>query len=145
MKNVDIYIKDAWTGCFKGTGKAVALAVYEDTTGREHKIYTQASVKQESRDRLQLATLVKGLELLKTRCSVGIYVDNELLKNAINRKWCWNWQQNGWKNAKGKKVKNADIWEQLVPLLDEHMVIAMGYIARYEPDIEKALEECSEN
>ena len=140
MKKVDIYIKDRWNGGFKGDGKAVALIVYEDTIGIEHKKQVMVEVKHESRDRLQMMAMTKALHVLKERCSVGIYIDNELLKNAIGREWCRNWQKNDWKNAKGKDVKNADIWMILVPLLDKHEVGVMGYIARYEPDMEKALE-----
>ena len=35
--------------------------------------------------------------------------------------WARQWQKNGWRNAKGKAVKNADLWQKVLEQLDTHL------------------------
>lgn len=45
--------------------------------------------------------------------SVEIYTDENLVESAFKNKWIESWNENGWKNAKGKDVSNAETWQQL--------------------------------
>ena len=63
---------------------------------------------------------------LKKPCQVHLYTDSRYVSDAINKGWLENWQARGWRKAaakgRGKPVLNADLWQQLVPLLDKHEV-----------------------
>ena len=41
--------------------------------------------------------------------SVEIFTDEGLVESAFRNKWIENWNESGWKNAKGKDVANAEI------------------------------------
>lgn len=49
--------------------------------------------------------------------SVEIYTDENLVESAFKNKWIENWNENGWKNAKGKDVSNAETWQQLYEIM----------------------------
>lgn len=141
MTQVDIYIKVKWTGSMRGTGRAAGIIVCTDREGKEHHKVVTTNVQDSTRERLQLQAITKALHSLNRPCSVGIYVNNEHIRNVQDHKWYRDWQKNGWKNKRGKEIKNGDVWRILAPLLETHEVGIMGYIGRYEPELEKALEE----
>lgn len=49
--------------------------------------------------------------------SVEIFTDEGLVESAFRNKWIENWNESGWKNAKGKDVANAEIWQQLYEIM----------------------------
>lgn len=141
MDNVDIYIKEKWTGRMRGSGKAAAIIVFTDRASIEHKKTVTVEIKDSTKDRLQLMAVTKALNELKRECSVGIYINNPLFRRAIENGWAITWKENGWRKRNGKQVANEDVWKLLYPLLDKHIVGVMGYIARYDPELEKELED----
>jgi ribonuclease HI len=42
--------------------------------------------------------------------------------NSISKGWAARWRANGWKRNKKDKAVNADLWEQLLDLIDKHEV-----------------------
>ena len=42
--------------------------------------------------------------------------------NAINQNWLEGWKNNGWKNSNKEPVKNIELWQQLVDLLNVYNV-----------------------
>ncbi len=140
MNCVDIYIKQEWHGGFRGAGEAAALMLFVDRKGQEHKKVVTVSVRDGTRDRLQLMALIKAMHSLKGSCAVGVYVDNRLIRYAIENNWIRQWRENNWINKRGQAVKNADLWSILLKLIEIHSIGVMGYIARYEPELEKALK-----
>jgi ribonuclease HI len=62
-----------------------------------------------------------ALEALREPCKVELYSDSQYLVNAINEGWLANWQRRGWRRKEGE-VKNIDLWQRLVPLLETHEV-----------------------
>ncbi len=74
-------------------------------------------------NRMELFAALKGLQALKEPCRVELYTDSKYLANAITNKWLAGWQKNNWKTAAKKPVKNRDLWESLLPLLEQHDVV----------------------
>ncbi|KYP82077.1 ribonuclease HI [Ferroacidibacillus organovorans] len=72
--------------------------------------------------RMEILAAVEGLKALKKPCEVALHSDSAYLINCINEKWYVKWRKNGWVNSKKEAVKNRDLWEQLLPLLDVHHV-----------------------
>ena len=70
----------------------------------------------------EIQELHKGLSALKFKCSVKVYSDSAYVVNAFQNGWLKDWIKNGWKTADKKPVKNTDLWQQLVSLLEEHLV-----------------------
>lgn len=73
-------------------------------------------------NRMELLAVINGLKALKEPCEVDIFSDSAYVVNAFKEKWIISWQQNAWKTANKKEVKNVDLWQELVELLNVHKV-----------------------
>lgn len=70
-------------------------------------------------NRMELMGVIEALKKLKKSCEVQIYSDSSYVVDAINKNWLNNWQNNNWR---GGTIKNIDLWQQLIPLLEKHQV-----------------------
>ena len=71
---------------------------------------------------MELTAVIRGLQALKEPCEVKLYSDSNYVVQAINEGWLYGWRKNGWKNAEKKPVKNVELWQELLPLLQKHKV-----------------------
>jgi ribonuclease HI len=69
---------------------------------------------------MELLGIIKGLHALRARVSITIYSDSAYVVNAFLQRWLYGWQQNGWRTASKKPVKNVDLWQQLLAALQPH-------------------------
>lgn len=72
-------------------------------------------------NRMELMAPIKALGALKKPCKVTIVTDSKYVKDGITT-WIHNWKKNGWRNAKKKPVKNADLWQALDEATNGHEV-----------------------
>ena len=73
-------------------------------------------------NRMEILAAIMGLAMLKEPCKVTLYSDSKYLTDAINKRWLLGWQKNGWKNSKKEKVKNRELFEELIRLIRIHDV-----------------------
>ncbi|HCO12238.1 MAG TPA: ribonuclease HI [Desulfonauticus sp.] len=73
-------------------------------------------------NRMELEAVITGLEALKTTCEVEVFTDSQYVAKALNEGWLEKWQKNNWKNSAKKPVKNQDLWQRLLPLLEKHQI-----------------------
>lgn len=73
-------------------------------------------------NRMELIAVIEALSALKEPCEVRLTTDSKYVCEAINQKWVYSWQKNGWRKADKKPALNVDLWEALLPLLDKHDV-----------------------
>jgi len=67
---------------------------------------------------MELLACIKALENIRTNhIPIKIYSDSTYVVNGMNE-WRFNWQTNGWKSSKNK-VKNRELWEQLISLSEK--------------------------
>ncbi len=78
--------------------------------------------KDTTNNRMELTAVIKALSALKEPCDVRLTTDSKYVCEAINQKWVYSWQKNGWRKADKKPALNVDLWEQLLPLLETHDV-----------------------
>lgn len=71
-------------------------------------------------NKMELTALIKGLEALNKKCKVDIYTDSKYIYDAINKRWIDKWKQNKWKTSSKTDVKNRELWEKLIELLNKH-------------------------
>jgi len=116
MKNVEIYTDGACSGN-PGPGGFCAILSYL----KKEKIVS-GNEANTTNNRMELRGAIEGLNALKEACKVKLYTDSAYVSNAINNKWLYDWQLNGWKNSQKKEVLNKDLWEQLLDLLTKHTV-----------------------
>ncbi len=73
-------------------------------------------------NRMELSGVIAALSALKKPCDVILTTDSKYVCDSITKGWARSWQKNGWKKADKKPALNADLWEQLLKLLDTHNV-----------------------
>ena len=116
MKKVQIYTDGACSGNPGPGGYGVVLL---------HKGYRKelsGGESQTTNNRMEMLAAIIGLEALKERCEVELFSDSKYLVDAINQGWAIRWQQNNWMRNKKDPALNTDLWERLLPLLEQHQV-----------------------
>lgn len=73
-------------------------------------------------NRMELLAVISGLNALKRPCEVTIVTDSQYVMKAFKEGWLDKWQENGWKTADRKPVKNQELWEELLAAVDRHTV-----------------------
>ncbi len=116
MKNVEIYTDGACSGN-PGKGGWAAVLVYK---GTEKEI--SGGEKETTNNRMELTAVIEALKCLKEPCNVTLTTDSKYVCDAINKRWVFSWEKNGWKKADKKPALNVDLWEQLLDILDKHNV-----------------------
>ena len=77
--------------------------------------------RETTNNRMELMAAIKGLEALKRPAKVALTTDSSYVKDGIT-KWIGNWKKNGWRTAAKKPVKNADLWQRLERVVDQHEI-----------------------
>ncbi len=116
MKKVVLYTDGACSGN-PGPGGYGAVLIYG---GVEKEIF--GGEKSTTNNKMEMMAVIKGLEALKEPCEVEVYSDSAYIVNAIEQGWIDSWKKNGWKKADKKPVKNVDLWERLLELMEKHSV-----------------------
>lgn len=116
MKKVTLYTDGACSGN-PGPGGYGAILIYN---GVEKEV--AGGEKNTTNNKMEMMAVIKGLEMLKEPCEVDVYSDSAYVVNSIEKGWIYSWKKNGWKKADKKPVKNVDLWERLLELMDMHKV-----------------------
>lgn len=119
--NVRIFIESTWKGPARRDGVAMWLIEYIKTNGepdtREGFIHLEDGTEAAG----CLMALINAFCKLKKPCSALVFTGCEHIINTCTNHWQVQWQKNGWKNAKGKTVKNAELWELLIEKTEPHV------------------------
>ena len=73
-------------------------------------------------NRMELTAVIRALSILKERCKVTIYTDSQYVVNGIQLGWAKSWRANGWRKKDNKPALNAELWSELLDLLEQHEV-----------------------
>ncbi len=73
-------------------------------------------------NRMELMGVIKGLEKLKTKSEVRVFSDSRYLIDGIEKGWAKKWKANNWFRTKNEKALNADLWDRLLTLVEQHDV-----------------------
>lgn len=70
-------------------------------------------------NRMELMAVIQALKALKRRCDVVVHTDSQYVMKGMCE-WMVNWKRRGWRTADKKPVKNADLWQELDALGEQH-------------------------
>ena len=74
-------------------------------------------------NRMEMTALLQAFKAItKPGQTIEVYSDSSYLMDCFRKKWYTSWVANGWKTAQKKPVENRDLWEQLLPFLNEHEI-----------------------
>lgn len=121
MKNVILYTDGACSGN-PGPGGYGIVLLFTDSQGNTYRKEMSGAEPQTTNNRMEIMGVIKGLEALKEPCKVILYSDSRYVVDAIEKNWAVKWRGNNWMRNKNEKALNADLWEQLLDLLDTHKV-----------------------
>lgn len=99
--------------------KYLAKVNFEDRQGTVHS----RSISEERTATVNgnyLEALFKAFEILNRPCMVTVYCSSDFIVACFQNGWVTNWEKAGWKNAKGKEVKNAEQWKYLREMMAPH-------------------------
>jgi len=116
MKKVTLYTDGACSGNPGPGGYGVIL---------EHGKHTKelsAGFRDTTNNRMEMMAVIAGLSALKEPCEVTVVSDSRYVVDAVEKGWARKWQANGWMRTKKEKARNADLWRQLLRLLEKHRV-----------------------
>ena len=119
MDTIDIYTDGGCHG-ISGIGGWAAI-IYSGPKPTEISGHETNTTNQ----KMELRAAIEGLGYLEQPSQVRLYSDSAYLTNGMKQRWYLNWEQNGWKTANKKPVKNADLWKELVELSQFHIVTWM--------------------
>lgn len=116
MNKVTIYTDGACSGN-PGAGGWAAVLAYG---GKTKEI--SGFEPQTTNNRMELRAVIEALAAVKLGFACEIYSDSAYVVNAVNNKWLTSWQQNEWRTADNKPVKNMDLWQQLAQELNRRTI-----------------------
>ena len=116
MKHVDIYTDGACRGN-PGKGGWGAILIYGST---EKEL--SGGERETTNNRMELTAVISALSALRERCEVTLTSDSKYVIDAVTKGWAVSWRQKGWRKADKSPALNADLWETLLGLLDQHEV-----------------------
>ena len=121
MQSVTMYACGSCLGN-PGPGGWFCILVYKSTNGTEVKRHLGDGNNLTTHNRMELMSVISGLEFLKYPCKVTIYTNSPLIANAVHKKWLHKWEKTGWKNASNEPVKNVDLWKRLLAAIMRNQV-----------------------
>lgn len=97
----------------------ISLIEYKTKKGPATKQWIR-KMENITQHQVELEGLRVALASLKKPCALSIYADSGYLEQAFNNRWVDKWRENGWKNAHGKEIANAQKWQETLNLLLMH-------------------------
>lgn len=114
-KHVTIYTDGACKGN-PGRGGWGAILIYKH---HEKEIY--GGEPHTTNNRMELMAAIKAIETLKTPCDIELYTDSSYLRQGMIE-WIHNWKKRSWRGTDKKPIKNADLWQELDRLIEQHQI-----------------------
>ena len=116
MKHIDIYTDGACRGN-PGAGGWGAILVYgsveKELSGGE---------RETTNNRMELTAVISALRALREPCEVTLTTDSKYVSDAVTKGWALSWRDKGWRKADRSPALNADLWAELLELLERHKV-----------------------
>ncbi|MDD6237552.1 MAG: ribonuclease HI [Clostridiales bacterium] len=116
MKKVEIFTDGACSG---NPGPGGWGAVLRCGTAEKE---LSGGEKSTTNNRMELTAVISALSALKQPCIVTLCSDSKYVIDAVTKGWAKSWQKNNWIKSDKKPALNADLWERLLALLDQHDV-----------------------
>ena len=102
-----------------GPGGWAAVLCLENT---EYRRELSGGFALTTNNRMEIIAVLEGLSALREPCEVALFADSQYVCNAVGKKWLHGWHAKNWIKSDKRPVKNADLWQKLLPLLSRHTV-----------------------
>lgn len=116
LKHVKLYTDGACSGN-PGPGGYGAILVYNG-----HRKEISGGYRETTNNRMEILAVIRGLEMLRTKCKVTVYSDSKYVVDAMSLGWVKRWEKNNWKRNKKDPALNVDLWKRMLELTDQNEV-----------------------
>jgi len=74
-------------------------------------------------NRMEMTALLEGFKAItKEKQVIEVFSDSSYLMDCFRKKWYETWIGNGWQTTAKKPVENQDLWEALLPYIEQHTI-----------------------
>jgi ribonuclease HI len=73
-------------------------------------------------NRMELTACIEALKRLRCKGPVILHSDSKYVVDGITKGWARRWRARGWMRTATERAKNADLWAQLLDLVERHEV-----------------------
>lgn len=84
-----------------------------------HKVEISQGYKNTTNNRMELRAVIAALLKVKRPAKIVLHSDSTYICDAFNKGWLTKWEANGWKSSAKKRVKNTDLWNELLSAIDQ--------------------------
>lgn len=144
MKEVSIYIVSGIKSLRRQDGLVgYCLEYYREGRKYPNTLIDYESVEDETGNRAELLALIKALKRLNEKCILTIYTESMYLYQGFAGACrVEKWIKCGWKTGKNVEVKNRDLWQELLSLLNGNIYKFLlnernAYVEMLHEEIEK--------
>lgn len=122
VKEIVIYTDGSCLKKPNGQGGCAAILHYEKN-GKPYEKKKSVSSKSTTNNKMEIMAIIIGLQMILEPANITIYSDSKYVVDAFQKKWVQKWQKINWdRGEKGGAVKNAELWKQLISLMEIHKV-----------------------
>lgn len=118
---VNIYLETTYQGPARRQMSGAWLVEYLLKTGqpvtRGGILFSNLATENE----MTLRLMALAFSILTKSCCVRVFTRCTHVLNTMQNHWLWQWQKNGWKNAKDRPVGNVDLWKECAGLIANHI------------------------
>ncbi|MCR5487070.1 MAG: ribonuclease HI [Lachnospiraceae bacterium] len=103
-----------------GPGGYGTILQYRDGAGTLHEREYSEGFPDTTNNRMEIMGVLRGFKELRKPCRVHVVSDSQYVVNAFSKGWLENWQAHGWRGSDKKTVKNVDLWQELLAVMEPH-------------------------
>lgn len=120
-QQVNIYIETNIRGPKIRQGAYLYLVETFDDDGKPR---TQGGfcIQMAAENPMVLGALIRALRRVPEPAYIRVFTRCGHVLNALRNHWPQQWEKDGWKNAKGRPVRNADMWRELMKVMEPHVI-----------------------
>ncbi len=118
MRTVSVYIDTSIKGPRRRDGSCLYILAFQASGGGTADAGGWIRREGATENQLALLGLECALRRLKEPCRLLLHLECRYAAAALRNKWYEEWERNGWRNAKGRPVADADLWRSIQYLLN---------------------------
>jgi ribonuclease HI len=97
--------------------RAGGWAFYVVQNNRQER-FGSGSEYDTTNNRMELQAVIQALKQVDNFDNAEVYSDSVYVVDCFKKKWHVTWRKENWMSSKGVEVKNRDLWEQLLQIVE---------------------------
>lgn len=122
MYEINLYVATSIKGPRVRDGNYIYVMEYITKDGKTCTVSGTGHEENASRHRLELLAMLAALKRLRKTSAVRVITECRGILAPVKNGWLEKWKKNGWINGKQEPVHNADLWQQLTVLAEQHIL-----------------------